>query len=470
MGYNKTLRKICIVFFAVVAVLTFFSQTLSDMRIPRVTLAFVEEGRITREAVSSGVLEPANTEIIFAPVSGTIVQIEERGYRGSALDALFAIQADMQSLQRRLEEAQDEQRLIALNTERTQNAIALERQHIDRLTADMRTGRASELFGYDLQLYEIQLAENDRLMRLARENLREQRDLYDDGLADRQSVNQARSAVTALDHAREQILVRRQQAETEHEQSIAAGGQSREAQIGLHEAAILQQNVQLRIHDMEAQRVQRRISELSEQIEHGGLTKIYGVGNRTILEIMPGIGVGALVSEGAAVMNTAFRDFHFRVEANFTQPPDFWNETPRAVITARGMEFSARVVERYNEGESVRVVIEVNEALLSAEGRVMITLSRFAQTYKQVIPRSALREGAQGPYILYLEAEERPFGMRYYVRSHQVFEIQARNDTHAAVWMFDFDESMPIIINSDMPVYVGDRARPVSAGDFIGSR
>jgi len=54
MKYKNVLQKVVLCFVGILLVLTFFSQTIVDMRLPRVVLGFAEEGTIANEAWSFG--------------------------------------------------------------------------------------------------------------------------------------------------------------------------------------------------------------------------------------------------------------------------------------------------------------------------------------------------------------------------------------------------------------------------------
>jgi len=108
MEYKKILRMLTIVFIGFVLLLTFFSQTLADLFIPRVSLTFANSGTISPEAMSFGVVTqgdegffveaafPSHFEFITigrnaainagdVQAAGRIVQVEHRGGQNAAL-------------------------------------------------------------------------------------------------------------------------------------------------------------------------------------------------------------------------------------------------------------------------------------------------------------------------------------------------------------------------------------------------
>ena len=168
MNYQRLLRRITIGFVVLLVFLTFFSRTLLDLHVPRVTLAFAAQGIISPQAISSGIVAPADTERVFAPVSGRITQIMERGDTTNANSILFTITSDMDTLVTMLEQAMHELRVNELNIERETSSLNNARQRHTQLMAEpltLPTAPTLNLWEYDIQLENnaasITAAEND---------------------------------------------------------------------------------------------------------------------------------------------------------------------------------------------------------------------------------------------------------------------------------------------------------------------
>ena len=476
MDYKKTLHKISIVFLVILITFTFFSQTLTDLRIARVTLGFREVRTVIPEVHSSGTVAPLNTKMFFAPADGTIIQIAEPGYQGLSASVLFIIHSDLQGLHDRLTQAQDEQRRIAFNMERVRNDQAFERQRINQLLADSSTD--SSLLFPSLHEYDFQLTVNLDQLEIARRELAEQERLYSQGIASRQSVIERENAVASLELARDQLLARREIAEERQaEQSarhLAEQDRSREAQLQLHRAAISQLDVQLRIHSMEAERVAERIYELSQQIDDGGIIEVLSGDNRTVLEHK--VIEGARISEGTPIMMTALRDGWFRVIAGFGQNIPYitgLQERRPAYIHYGTMEDVGHIARIFPDGDRIMVAIDVHNTRFVGGERALVRIQGPGARGQQVIPRSALRMDNNGYYMLYVVAEERLFGISYYARVHRIEGVYARGIDGYVATMLPFGGSpldAPIIFNSDVPVLPGDRVRPVEVGEFFDTR
>jgi len=464
MGYKKHLQKISIIFVAIAAAFIFFSQTLTDLRIPRVNLTFSHEGTVIPEALSSAIILPANTKTIFAPTDGTIIQLAERGYRGSSASIMLTIHSDVESLQELLSQALGEQQRIALNIERVHNDLALERQRM--------TQPAASLTSPGLVEYDLQLAQNYHAIENARSELAEQTILYNQGIIPRQELTVLEANISSLQLAREQILARRGIAEAAQAEIRAEHNRARANQVGLHQGAISQLEIQLRVHTLELEAVLDRVYKLNAQIEEGGLVEVAAGDNLTIDSIMPGITVGARVSEGMPIMTAYVRNHNFRAEVPFALGTPYVDENRAITISLGAVQVNSRISRVFYQGDIVKAVIYVEESRFSGGERVMANLRGPGVRSTQVIPRNALRVDSRGYYILYVEAVERLFGRSYYARAHRIEGITARGNRYIAtdLGFFGYPIYEPIIFNSDGPVYPGDRVRPVEAGDFFDTR
>ena len=460
MQYKKTLHKISIAFVILVMFFTFFSQTLADLRMPRVSLSFVEAGAIRPETMSSGIVQPANVETIFAPVSGTLVQLAERGAQIWQDQVIFTIYSDLERLHEQIIQAQHDQNILALNRERVNNERALLQQQINQLMAETPT--VPVLAEYDLRL----TANNNRL-EIARRELLAQESLYAQGLVPRQTVVERENALSALELERQEIITRQELAVEAQAEHVAAQYRNRNTQLEQLQGAIMQLDVQLRINSAENNSLQRRMAELLGQLEEGETFEVYGR-NQVILELMPAVVAGSQINEGAPVMRTALLDNSFIIEAAFDARHYFLQVGSLVEVFVGDMQIDALVQRVFNEGRRNIAVIELQSRQLSGGELARVRLVGPVRNFAQILPRSAIREDALGYYVFVAEAEERLFGISYYARMTRIDGVQARDDRNGAISFTELEG--PVIVNSDVPIVAGSRIRPVDSGDFIDSR
>jgi multidrug resistance efflux pump len=467
MGYKKILMRATVVFGLFLLFLTFFSRTLADMRLPRVSMAFIQSGVIAPEAMSFGLVTAADTERVFAPVSGRILQIMELGDLTDSASVLFTLSVDVRTLYDQLDRAHHEQRMINLNTERTQSEISNAQSQLSRLRAEPLNIPVTPVL--NLLEFDMQLAANTHDMAAMEESLQTLESLYSIGIIPRQQITDRENDIARLVQARETINQRRlqaiedyEQALLNHEDSLNTAARNRDTQIRNQQNIITQLNFQIRVLELDSERVEKQIESLLEQIEEGGVYQVRPdtSPNRLITQIMPGLDIGSYVSEGMPVMATAIRNNRFVIEAHFPQSQEFIRANQQVEITVGTIHLEGTTNRVIPQGGQNLVVIEFASNELRGGEIATVNVRDRAANAQHIIPVGALRSHTTGYFILYVETEEGRFGNHYYLRSVMV-EPGRRDARHVAIsgrhgMALPQD---PIVLNSDVPVNIGDRVR-----------
>jgi len=478
MEYRKFLKRITIIFVCILIFLTFFSRTLLDLSVPRVSLAFIGQGSIRPEARSTGIVARADTERVFAPASGRITQIVQQGDETDSQTILFTISSDLQSLKDALQQAEHELQVNALSIEQATSNRAnaqLQLNQLQNQSLDIPTPPTLNLWEFDMQLdantANIESTQND----IATLEI-----LYAEGIIPRQDIVNREADLEQLQQSREEIYTRRNMAIENHEESlvthedsIAANQRARQDQIQSQQNVITGHNFTISSHNMERSRIETRIANLNEQIEDGGVVyvQLEEHPNRIITEISPGIDIGSMIVEGAPILTTAIRNNRFEIQASFPRSQDFIRPNQDVILSTGTTHLEATVTRIVPDGGNNLVYIHITTNQLIGGELVHVTVFAGNFIHDSVIPLSALRQDQSGYYILFVEPSERFFGNDYIIHQMQVEPTRrdARNVAISARWGLDLPEG-PIVVNSDMPVIALQRVRPVAGHDFIPTR
>ncbi|MDR1664434.1 MAG: hypothetical protein LBR83_05895, partial [Clostridiales bacterium] len=188
------------------------------------------------------------------------------------------------------------------------------------------------------------------------------------------------------------------------------------------------------------------------------------------MDIAPGMADGARVNQGDPVMRTARMDTRFMIKAALNRSQDFISVGQSASVAVEDKKISGVVDRIFSEsGETIAVIAFSSDSSLYGKW-AEITVSGPVASSNQVIPVSALREDNTGYYLLYIEAEERFLGYDYFARIRRVENVAARDAHYAAIESNGLKEDTAIVINSDRPVYEGDRVRLTGGDDSFGAR
>jgi len=476
MTYSSILKGITGIGIAFLILVTFFSRTLADLHVPRVSLGFIEQGTVRPEAVSNGVVRPADTERIFAPSTGRITQILERGDTLNAHSVLFTISSDIEALQNSLDDAYHSRSNLLISIERTtsdRNNAQRELNLLQNEPLNVMTQRPT----LNLMEYDIQLESNTNQAIALQDEIRSLETLYAQGIIPRQDITNRETQIASLQQAREQIYMRRNRAIEAYETSwetyeggIETAQRNRQAEIQTRQNTIAGHNFTLATHNLERARLDRRIADLYEQIEYGGIVEVRldpdSPTNRLIMEVVQGLEVGSIIQEGTVVMTTAIRNNRFVVEASFPQTQDFIDvgqDVSVQVGTQRIDGTTARIVP---EGGRNTVFIDVHSNQLRGGESARVTVSGGQSVARHMIPINALNHDSNGYFILFIEAVERRFGNDYIV--HRMNVEPGRRDERNVTISVRWGElpTSPIIVNSDMPIAPGNRVRLVGAEEL----
>ncbi|MCL2499634.1 MAG: hypothetical protein FWE90_04765 [Defluviitaleaceae bacterium] len=473
MGYKRILTRITVVFALLVLLLTFFSRTLVDMQLPQVSLAFIQSRVIAPEALSHGLVNPADTERIFAPVGGRITQIMEIGDITNAASVLFTLSVDVRTLYDQLDTAHHEQRVIALNIERAQSELGNAQRQLSLIREEPVITPAVP--SINLLEFDLQLTANTNDMETVRESIQILESLYFMGLIPRQQVTDRENDLLRLIQARESVYQRREQAIEAYErallnydESVEAAARAHNTQIRNQQNLITQLGFQIRALLLDNERVESRMENLIERIDEGGVYQVRletgTPSSRVVTHILSGLDIGSYVAEGTPVMTTAIRNNRFTIEAFFPQSQDFIRANQNVGITVGNTSLEGTVVRVIPQGGRLAVTVEVTSGELAGGEMAGVTVRDRSTNAPNAIPLSALRSHQTGYYILYVEAEEGRFGSRYYLQTIMV--EPGRRDARSVAITARHGQTLPqspIVVNSDRPVSEGDRVRLVEA-------
>jgi len=476
MTYSSVLKGITGVGIALLILLTFFSRTLADLQIPRVSLGFIQQGTIRPEAVGNGVVRPADTERIFAPSTGRITQILERGDTLNVHSVLFTISSDVEALQNSLDDTYHSRSNLLISIERTtsdRNNAQRELNLLQNEPLNIMTQRPT----LNLMEYDIQLESNSNQINALQEEIRSLEILYAQGVIPRQDIVARETQIASLQQAREQIYMRRNRAVEAYENAweIYEGGhetarRNRQAEIQARQNAIAGHNFTLATHNLELTRLDRRITDLYEQIEYGGIVEVRldpdSPTNRLITEVVQGLEVGSIIQEGTVVMTTSIRNNRFVVEASFPQTQDFIDVGQEVSVQVGSGRIDGTTSRIVPEGGRNTVFIDIHSNQLRGGESARVTVSGGQSVARFMIPINALNHDSNGYFILFIETVERRFGNDYIV--HRMNVEAGRRDERNVTISVRWGElpTGPIIINSDMPISAGVRVRLVGADEL----
>jgi multidrug efflux pump subunit AcrA (membrane-fusion protein) len=487
---KKLIIKISGVIVGMLLILTFFSNTIYSLGIAGVVVGQTHSGVISTTHRAEGVLDFADNMGIYAEYSGRIFLVAREGDRVYAGDTLFYIHADVEDMLERL--LQDNNRLarVQLSVDRDEAELALAQGLLAALTPAPFVPR--EVAPLDLSLFDQNHVRLEAEIERAEAHYHAQQTLFAAGAISRALLDDARSRLHALqadmaknDHQRAiSIYDHQRNAErAEDENRIALEHQARAYE---NERNALNQRITNLQHSLaalalEETEIRRQIAEHQDSLNAGGISTAYApydgvmraapnapTHNSFVDRGRPVMGLGILTQEQNQVpyMVTAYfpetmdispaTEVARRIRLNIPSHDEHGliGRIERIAASAGRLraEISFATSMPVLGGERVEVYIEelfAPSAAAAADGPPLL-----------VLPSHAIREDALGNFILYTERVSNTLlGHSYYVRRASIV-IDHIGDRYTAFSAID-DIEGPIILQSDRPIAVDDRVRPI---------
>lgn len=415
---KRRIMKAGIVFFAVMAFLTFLSNTLNNLALPRIQTESPSKGSIVKQIRMDGRIEGNEVYQYYAPAGLRVLEVYVRTG----------------------EQVKKGQKLLTLDTSDIQNQIQNETDRYEKMKIDLairRLASGSSLAEYDnaIELAQINLeraqADYDRIQILVETGVEMKEKLQN---ALRTLVDAQRAYTKALNDRNEAILSSQQQAEKS------------------------EMEVQSLLYDMEMQK--REIEKLQEQLEACKVTSPFD-------GIVSSVGCeeGETVNQSQrlfSLLNTAkgycFSGVLDNDEAGEIKLGD------EAVVTLKGLEMQqipGKVSEikdsRDDPGQKKEIVLEISSDMLAAGQKGTAEFRRRSAQYEYLVSNSAIGRDNNGFFVYVPEEKKGYLGSEIYARAVRVIIGESDNEKTAVIQGLSRDDR--VIMASDKPLADGLRVR-----------
>ena len=239
------------------------------------------------------------------------------------------------------------------------------------------------------------------------------------------------------------------------------------AERSLHEQQISHINNSLLLLNIEFDEVSRLIDERETFIESGGVTEVHAPYDMAILDFR-GVTSGVFVNRNTSVVRGGLTQGNLTTTVIFhdsildvTQGGIFSMRIDIPSMNAFGLSGTITRSMPYRNRWQKDLTFSAPRANVNGGERVRVSIDHITEVQENVLPNSAVRQDGRGYFILYVEwMNSRFVGGNYYARRLDVAVLN-RGDRVTAVNM-EAHGIGPIILQSDIPVFDGDRVRLVA--------
>ena len=463
--YHKTqkpmprlnVKKVGAIFLALIVLLIFFSRTIYEHNLPRVTAVRPQTGRLSKLEVSRGVAAHAEVENIFAAVTGIVEELLVReGETAKQGQELLRLSFDKDAAERRLADLQNSRGRISNEIQNLNLQIERINRQIEDLISESYAEEYISRHQLDSLAVDIRMAQTE--LRFARETYSELRDYYDrDDEARRRArldVDRAHSRLQSLQLQQEEAERNLERQLERERESVAQREQSRQTRLAdlQGEVASLQNSVRSRNLDLEGISLQEAPYRAALE-DFEAFAVIAAPVSGTVLSV--NVVSGELVRENQLMVSVGMAG-EFVVECivsldnNFVIPGDIVelsNMSNRLVGTVLNVTPAAH-------GKVVQVGFASDQV---TPGETFdITFQKDSETTFTLVPNGALRQDNDGFFVNQIRRRDGIMGMEYYLARVPVFIGDSDNRNTAIVQGITFFEPIAHICS-----------RAISPGDVI---
>lgn len=418
---KKIWLRALIGFFAVMALLTFFSATLRNISLPRVTVAAPLSTTLQKVVSATGTFEPANSVSVDTDFTCKVASVPvSAGDTVQAGDTLMTLDAD--ALSDLLKQEEDALTKLKNNRKKTANSYMAQ----------------------DLLQLQVSLDLANRKLQEAQENVIYVQGNVSSGTAEPSQLEEAKRSVQ---DAQDEVTIKTGQLEDAREQNSR---QSESNQLELDNMDI----------DIAAQ--QEKVDELQSYVDNGG--KITSPINGIVGQVNVGEGENAAPAQPLATITDLSESLEFKADVTNEEaaliPADAEMDIHLAGVSQL---IPAKLREKKesaeNPGEMTTIVLETSASDIADLGILPgqtgdIRYSQMTESYGMTVPNGAVREDSTGDYVLVADEKDTPIGKQQVLR--RVGVTVDNSDAFRSAVTGPLSPREAVVSGSDKPVSEGD--------------
>lgn len=420
---NVIKKSICI-FIIVMFLLTFFSNTINNLMLPRVQAVSAKNGTLAEELRGSGIVEAKEVFNSYIKNSLTVEDI-----RVNTGDTVKKGQVIMVLNKKKLEKLlQDELTILE------QKKLALQKlQETSAFQAKTDTFSINEA--------ERQIADTKDDLEQKKKNLENVRDLFKIGAETEVNLQKARNELAVAERLYKKALDEK----NKPTQNL---------------------NIDIKSAELDIKLQKSRIDEIKDELETANNIAAPDDGVITALNCQK----GSTLDPSVPLYTMSLPDGGFKLKvavdstkANYLVTGDeveiSINSLNEEKVKGKIIAITTPAVDKPGENNNLQKVIVIDLELKTLVGgeHADIYLKKETKNYEMLIPNEAVREERNDYYVFVIKESEGPLGKEYYIQKIKVF-CEASDDSYTAVsggLLF----SDRVVFSSDKPLSEGDRVR-----------
>jgi len=403
---KKRTGKLLFTFMVIMALLTFFSNTINNFLLPRVMLENPDRGALIKEISGEDTIEARSVYEEYADAGLKVLEVNVE-------------EGDL---------VKKGQQLLSLDIEELKSSLQDEKNRYRQQQLDLEKLREDSM----LRDYESSIESAKEKLEKQTKYYQDIKTLYDAGY---ESESGLKEAETELNSAK---------------RSYDSAVQDKEDYLRNNLREI--ENLEL---DMEIQG--RRIANLEKKVSNGGVYAAPSDGIITELNFSK----GTLTGNTQPLYKLAEASGGFRLTisvdhelANYVKPGEKVDVYVASLEEGRIEGSIAQVKDNPEDGALKDIVIDIESSELKGGENGEVIISNRTEQFQELVPNSAVYTDNDGSYVYTIKKVDSPLGMESYVQRVSVTVLDSDSTKTAVMGVPPMDK---VVAGSTKPLSDGDR-------------
>lgn len=409
---QKIIRKIIIIFFSSMLIITFFSKTIQNLSLPKVIVSQPHSGVLTYEMTGVGTIIPRESLKIYASSTKKVkkleVEIGENVKKGQTI-AILHNEASEQSL------AEEEIKLEALKTNLKKLLLDTKNSEVDNLQLEVEKAiksldNSQRIFDQKKQLHEL-------------------------GVETAENLKKAQSSLetSKLEYEQKKLQLR---AAEENQYSYLL---KREKEIESLEYDI--QIQQLKVDKLEKE-------EMLISPCDGIVKELYYQNGELALNNQP---LCLIINPDKGFIFSAYIEHE---DGNHIATGD----SISIILKSKNKTINTNIEKIISKSNGKELISPIDEKDFLGGEKFEYRIIKKSKSFDTIIPNTALSKDNSGHFVFLVKEREGALGKEYYAKKEYVTIDD--NDNLNTVIIRGIDNKTGIIYDYDQPIYEGSRVRP----------
>ena len=455
------------VFAALLAVLMFFSGTIYQYDLPKVSASSPGNGYLNKRETSSGYADWETIAKLNSPVAGTVSDIMvSEGDRIEAGQVLFRLSFDRTEAERRLREIENSREKLEIDIQGLYLRIERAKRNISEQAASQADARlqyekaaVKETTSNDLALMDIDI-------RKAEQTLSDTMILFEAGAATEREIVTAQENLETL-YLRRETTVRSLQEQVENKadtlDTLSRNISSYDKSIADGKADLEQLQLDLESRNLDKASYDLQCEPyLATLAEYDANGEIRSQTDGIILTIPVETGQDVVAN---TLMSTIGVGNSYLVECSISMDNNFVFLGDSCELSNTAHVFYGDIISIAPGDRGKALQIRVSSDEITVGETFNLTFERRSDVRYTLAPNGALNQDSDGYYLNLVKKRDGLLGNEYYLERLDVYIGDSDSQNTVLIGGMRFFE--PIVLTSDKPVQPGDIITLINEADFF---